>query len=175
LEDGLAGLDAVADVSGVMFFGGRVRTSRVVEMERKVAASARAIDARLDDALSWYRKKGLVEPVGYGGLVQANPRMRHEVLRLNTVAYKREMRDTGWWWWWRWKRREPEAWEPSVCRVPVFSMVDILGEERAREVLHGTKYDGVAWIAIKHGRFTAPVMEWLIKAYFWFAESDGGV
>jgi hypothetical protein len=172
LRDGIAGLDAIAGVSGVMFFGGQVRSKRIVEMERKVAASARRIDARLGDALAWYRSKELIEPLGYGGLVQANPRARHEVLQLKTIPYRHVAGSGLWRWpWWGLEGGQTEAWEPSAYRVPVFSMVDIVGEERARELLSGTKFDGVNWVAIKGGRFTAPAMEWLIKGYFWSSES----
>jgi hypothetical protein len=179
LPFGLAKLKDVPDVAGVMFFGGRVRTQRLLDIEKQVIESASAIDHAIGVALSWYRSKNKVEPLGYGGLVKANPRVMYDRLRLSSVQYQDSRnRDR-----WRFVNAvtrlfstgrhfvDQDPWRPAEYRVPVFAMVDMLGQDKATELLKGTQLEGSTWIAIKHGRHTAPALEWLIKGAFWFADS----
>jgi hypothetical protein len=154
LED----ISNVENVAGIMFFGGRVRTQRVIDMERRVLESALKIETLLTRTLSWYPSRQLTKPLGHGGLVKANHRTLFEPLRLSTVNYEYQSSTANL--------------DGNVLDygAPVFPMIDILGSELAEELLKDTHYEGATWLAVKFGRRTTPAIEWLIKGAFWFSE-----
>ncbi|KAF2665119.1 hypothetical protein BT63DRAFT_429066 [Microthyrium microscopicum] len=54
-------------------------------------------------------------------------------------------------------------------KVPVLSMVDLLGEERAEEIVKGTRYEGASWVAIRE-RPAAVDVGALLECAWWFKE-----
>jgi hypothetical protein len=165
LPSGLGDLNSVPSVAGVLFFGGRVRTQRIIDLEDKVSQSGKDIDRAIDIALKWYRSNGRVQPLGYGGIVKVNPRVIFKPLKLSSVQYQDPTIPHGT------SSITTEPWRPAKYRVPVFSMVDMLGQEKALELVKDTQFEGYNWVAIKYGQHTAPCLEWLIKGAFWFSES----
>lgn len=55
-------------------------------------------------------------------------------------------------------------------RVSVYSLVDLLGEQQTRELLMGTKFEGVDWVILKRDSLTVSAQMWLLKLQGYLAE-----
>jgi hypothetical protein len=66
---------------------------------------------------------------------------------------------------------DAETWIPGAYRVPVFNMVDILGEAEAQRLLeygfHGKRH----WFCVKSTPVTANALAVLNRAAWWFEEA----
>jgi hypothetical protein len=161
-EGGLAELNGVPRVAAVLFFGSRRAWNgeRVREMERRVDESGARVEAAVQRVLRWYRQ---IEWKGAPArpLVLAQPRARFPVLNLPTVEYcdasSEEVDAAG-------------AWVPREYPVPVLPMVDILGEDKARELIANTRLEGATWVVLRPGPMFTSALGWVLRGAWWFLE-----
>jgi hypothetical protein len=163
LPDGPDEVNSVPDVAALLFFGGRTRTTELVGLENSVTQSAAKIDAHIDKMATFYRSKDQFVKLGWEGLPRANPRVQYPPLKLSTIAYNNESPTEV-------NGTTAESWSPKEYSIQVFSMVDMLGEEMAQEIIKGTPFEGTTWMAVKYSPSSAPVLEWLIRGEWWAKE-----
>jgi hypothetical protein len=163
LPHGPSELNSVPDVAALLFFGGRTRTTELVDLENNVTQSAAKIDAHIDKMATFYRSKDQSVKLGWEGLPRANPRVQYPTLNLSTIVYKNESLTEV-------NETTVESWSPQVYSIPVFSMVDMLGDEMAQEIVKGTPFETTTWMAVKSGTSSAPFLEWLIRGEWWAME-----
>ena len=161
---GLAELDGVPRVAAVLFFGPRRvwGGGRVREMERRVDASGARIEAVVLEGLRWYQRRGWEGAREARALALARPRARFPVLELPTVEYCDASGEDG--------VDASGAWVPREYPVPVLPMLDILGEDKARELVAGTRFEGATWVALRSGPMFTSALVWLLRGAWWFMD-----
>jgi hypothetical protein len=166
-EGGLAELDGVGRVAAVLFFGSRRvwGDPRVREMERMVEESAAAIETIVVRGVKWYHKRGWEDRPGRKVLALARPRGRFPVVEMPTVEYcDRSGEEVN---------KDPDgAWVPREYPVPVLPMLDVLGEDKMRELVAGTRYEDATWIVLRSGHMFTNALTWLLRGAWWFMEED---
>jgi hypothetical protein len=152
-------------VAAVLFFGNRRvwGGERVRELERRVDESGARIETAVQEVLRWYRRKGWETSPGMRVLALAAPRARFPVFNLPTVEYCDTSREKD-------AVDAAGAWIPREYPVPVFPMVDILGEDKARELLANTRLEGATWVALRSGPMFMRALGWLLRGAWWFME-----
>ena len=56
-------------------------------------------------------------------------------------------------------------------KIAVYSLYDLLGEEKLRALLQGTRYEGVRCVVMKHARQNVPAEKLLLKLQCYLAQS----
>jgi hypothetical protein len=153
-------LHQVPAVGAVLHFGGRSRTKRLVELEKRVYAE-------MESLATLVAKQGPVErllkDVGMSQAIAMNPRAAAPTLELSTVLYRYQGKRST---------EQQNIWTPEEYRVPVYNMVDILGETEAQKLLQIGRYEDYQWICIREGRVCAHLLELLQRAAWWNQEAD---
>jgi hypothetical protein len=155
-------LNNTSDVVALLYFGGKMRTSRLLDMESK--------GLRVQHELARIIAKGgikLKEVEQFGLRLQLNmqPRVSAPHLTLPTIKYQYKEPDQAF-------DTDNEPWMPTEYRIPVFGMIDILGEELAQHLLETGRHQGSKWICIKESRVCANALQTLLQAAWWFQESN---
>ena len=164
LPGGPETLKRVPGVAALLYFGRTLRTPQLIEIENEIARSGADIEARVEKVMSWFRSQNPHLKDGWDVLPRANPRVRYPPLKIPTIEYQHDSQASL-------EKSENERCEPpNRYSVPVFSMVDILGEVKAREVVTKTVFENEEWVVLKEGSASVSVLKSLLKAQWWAAE-----
>jgi hypothetical protein len=173
--------------AALLYIGGRVRSEQVDGMEVKVRERFRAIEKVLLKFIlsplpSWVKPAALltdarglwppvevmtvealaeVEGVGAADVeVSGGPGKLQEVGEEEVVS-----EGSG-------SVAADAGWIPPSCNIPVISMVDIIGEEKTRELFKHKRFDGASWVCVKNSKLTSTCITPMIQAAWWFSEAS---
>lgn len=148
LDNGLEGLrrlcDAGEDISAVLFFGGRLQSQKIAELEAKVEALVLDVDNML---LRWQLESKTHKFRGWHRIRRADPRAIYSPVDFFSVKIVSANNVT--------------------LRIPVIPMIDIMGQQAACKLVKDTSHESSTWIAVRSSIGTADHVAKLLACSFW--------